>query len=327
MSRTLFVDQGSTATGADGKISHPYPTIQAAINAAAALQSSALDPITIAIWQGNYPEKVFIGIDGLCLRGLGGVTKINPPTGPAIVVTNATSASVDQYIAGNDPHVLVRTGNSPHTLRLIDLTLEPLDQDAAAIYVLGAPASPQHLGDSGIFLDRCNLYPTSERGVVAYFCDYLYVRQSSEVIGRSDVFNCGGIYVEDSAMADITMTWDPAHDLKAPAGITAVGLVGKNAVVEGTTTLKGAATYTGQPTIDSSFTTLNLQGSSCLAMQGGYIGAALSVDGNATWLAQNVHVQGNLAFAAGTGKARLDGGSYIGTVKDPNGRFVRNPGK
>ena len=331
MNRTLFVDQGSPATGATGKISQPYPTIQAAVDAAAALKPSADDPVTIAILQGNYQEKVFIGIDGLCLRGLGGVTKIKPLTGPAIVVSNATSASVDQYIASNDPHVLVRAGsNSPHYLQLIDLWIETPDPMAYAIYVLGAPTALP-LGDdvhAGISLNRCEVFaPQSGKGLNGYFSHQIYLRDGTEVVGATDVFNCGGIWVEDSLLTGLTLTWDPAHDLKVPLGATAFGLVGKNAIVEGTTTLKGVSIFTGQATIDSSFGDLVLQGAYSLPMQGGYIGASLSVDGSATWIAQNVHVQGNLTFATGRVRAQMDGGRYIGTLTDPSKRLYRRIGQ
>src|SRR5216684_3026309 len=107
MSRTLFVEpHRGVGPVPNGTLSNPYPTIQAAVNASASLVPSHTNPVTIAILQGVYRESVFIGLDGICLRGFGGPVRVSPLKGPALVVSNATQASVQQYISGGDPAVL-----------------------------------------------------------------------------------------------------------------------------------------------------------------------------------------------------------------------------
>ena len=342
MSRTLFVDGRRGSFTPDGTIGKPYPAIQDAVNAAAVLKPapSAADPVVVAILQGVYKENVFVGHDGLCLRGLGGAgtVSISPDKGPALIVSNATQASVQKYIGGGDPHALQGGGklNSPHLLHVFDLQLATGDPAASAVYVVGDPKGPP-LGDAMISLSHC-MINAPQKALHAYFCHYIWVRHNSEVTAATDIFNCGGIWVDDSSMLDFKLTYDSGHDLGVPqiAGFPGgqFGLVGYNSFFPGGTvelrlTAKPSDDQAAgglQPTIQTTFWDLVVAGHSAFNMIGGYANS-VTVEGTANWYGQDVHVQGDMSFAAGPGKVQMDGGRYMGSVSDASGKFVRNPGK
>ena len=337
MSRTVWVDQRDNPSRPDGSLEHPFQTIQSAINAAAAKTPapSPSDPVTIAILQGVYPESVVVSTDGLCLRGFGGVATIRPPKGPALVVTNASTAATQQYIAGGDPHVLQGSstkGKSPHSLKLFDLSLETKDPGPAAVYIAGDPKGDP-VGNGEIAFNRCTILPASGKALNAYFCHFIHFRDSSDVNGTTDILNCIAVWVDDTLMLDFTMTWNSKHDLgvpKNPGTGTAAqfGLIGYHAFFPGgvVTLQNDISEKVIQPTIDSTFWQLDIRGMNQFEMAGGTVNA-LNVDGTASWYGQNVYVQGDLSFGAGSGTVQLDGGRYMGKVKDPDGKFIRNVGK
>lgn len=338
MNRTRFVDWSPGSTGAaNGTIQKPFRTIQDAVNAAAAMRvpPSRENPVTILIMQGVYNENVVIDQDGLILRGMGGLgsVRIRPDSGPALVVTNASAASVQQYIATGARTALASNGKaSPRAVQFIDLGFESTG-DAASVYVVGQPDTSRRLADEAyVMFSHCEFW--GAKSLHAYFAGMLWLRHNSEVYGATEIFNCGGIWVDDSSLVDFTL----AYDVKDPSGTPLMaaygnqpggqfGLVGNNAFVIGRCELSGnTALPPPQPTVDSTFWDIVLRQTARFDMIGGYCNS-VTADGGAAWTGQNVHVQTNLTFPAGPAKSRLDGGRYMGTLTDPGNRFVRNAGK
>lgn len=322
MSRTLFV-QPHRAGGPvpNGTLSNPYSSIQAAVNASASLVPSHANPVTIAILQGLYRENVFIGLDGICLRGLGGPIRISPLQGPALVVSNATQASVQQYISGGDPAVLQSGKAGVHSVNVVDLSFETEDPASAAVYVVGCPdLSAPPFGDQEMTFSNCLITRTDPLTALhVYYCQYVHLRNSCELSGATRVIDCLRFLVDDSEFGDLKLD----YDAKAPAG-TIFGLVGNNAFCSGLNVELGGGTGF-QPTINSTFWDLAVRGKTSFEMYGGTLNS-LTVEGTAQWIGRGVQVNTDLTLQPGTRPVQFDGGRYMGTVVGAKERLIRNLG-
>ena len=339
LKRTIFADWNPRAVGftPDGTIEKPFRTIQEAVNAAAAMPvpPSLANPVTILIMQGVYHENVFIDQDGLILRGMGGLgtVRIKPNVGPAVVVSNATRASVEQYIATNNRGAL-QSGSrpSPQTVQFFDLGFESSDS-SASVYVVGKPDTSRRLADLHyIMFSHCEFW--GAKSLHAYFTNMIWLRHNSEIYGSTEIFNCGGVWIDDSGTLDFTLD----YNVNDPFGTPLLngygnkpggqfGIVALNAFFIGNVEVRGNSPLPPpQPTIDSTFWDIAVRDAGEFNIIGGYCNS-VTTDGGATWTGQNVHIQTNLTFAPGPGKVQLDGGRYMGTLTDPSAKFVRNLGK
>lgn len=336
MSRTLFVNRIRTTAGApppDGTIQNPFRTIQSAVNAAAARKPSAANPITIAILQGTYAENVVIDIDGVVLRGLGGVgsVRIIPKSGPAVTITNATPASVQSFAVSKDPAVLQSNGKaaSPVKAELVDLYLESADGASPTVCVVGHPSRPAiGAAPHAIVLSNCLVHhadPQNGKALLAYFAEFIRARHNCELSAPTEIFNCLGFLVDDSDVQGFVLDFDPSA-APAPAGFE-LGLVANNASFLGPAAeIRGITPNEKvQPTLNTSFFDLILREAATFKMIGGCANQ-VEADGGATWKADGVHVLGNLTFAPGQAKVEMNGGRYMGALTDPAQRLVRNLG-
>jgi hypothetical protein len=278
--------------------------------------------VTIAILQGLYRENVFIGIDGICLCGLGGSIRISPLQGPALVVSNATQASVQQYISGGDPAVLKSGKAAVHSVNVVDLAFETEDPASAAVYVVGCPdPSAAPFGDQEMTFSNCLITRTDPLTALhVYFCHYVHLRNSCEISGATRIIDCLRFLVDDSEFGDLKLDYDAN---KAPAG-TVFGLVGNNAFSSGLKVELGGSTDF-QPAINSTFWDLVVSGNTSFKMSGGTLNS-LTVEGTAQWSGQGVQVNTDLTLKPGTLPVQFDGGRYMGTVVGAKERLIRNLG-
>jgi hypothetical protein len=335
MSRTLFVNQARVpvnAPPADGTIQKPFPTIQAAVNAAAKLKPSATSPVAIAILQGTYRENVVIDLDGIILRGLGGVgtVRIQPKTGSAVTITNCTPASVKSFAVSKNASVLQSNGKAvaPVKIELVDLSLESAEATAPTVCIVGSPNRPPLGGQPhAIALSNCLVHHADVNGkaLLAYFAEYIRARHNCEITAPTEIFNCLGFLVDDTDVQNFVLDFDPAA-APAPAGFE-LGLVGNNASFLGETAeIRGSGGNPLQPTLNTTFFDLVLRETATFSMVGGCANS-VTAEGGASWTADDVHVRGNLNIASGPGKVTMNAGRYMGALADPSAKLVRNLGQ
>lgn len=279
--------------------------------------------------QGVYAENVLIDIDGITLRGVGGVgtVRITPATGSAVTITNCTSASVKTFAASKDASALVTNGKTaaPVKTELIDLYIEGAELAAPKIAIVGHPTRPPlGIAPHGITLSNCLIGhkdSNAGRAILAYYAEFVRVRSNCEFWAGTDVFNCLGFYAENSSVQNFLLDYDPTA-APAPKGFE-FGLVGGNAVFTGPTVeIRGITPNEKiQPTLNSTFYDLILREGATLNMVGGSTND-VTVEGGANWTGGGVYIGGNLNLIAGTGKAQLNGG-FIGALNDPSDRLVR----
>lgn len=329
MSRTIFVDKRKGSFQPAGTMEKPFGRIQDAVAAAADRGASAADPIAIAILQGIYDETVVIDVDGVSLRGLGGVgtVRIRPSSGPAVVITSAAAASVVQFAGTKDPAVLQTSGKpaSPERIELVDLYLEATDAASPTVCIVGDPKRTP-IGGQGITLSNCMLHHNDQNGkaLLAYYAQFIRVRHNCELTAPTEVFNCSGFWVDDSDVQAFVLDFDPTA-APAPGGIE-FGLVGSNASFLGPfAEIRGVSKNTIQPTLNTMFFDLVLRDQCTFNMIGGCAND-VTAEGGASWIAEGVHVRGKLDIAAGPGKVRMDAGRYMGALNDPSKKLVRNLG-
>jgi hypothetical protein len=336
MSRTLFVNQKRVpinAAPADGTIQNPFPTIQAAVNFAATLKPAITSPVAIAIMQGTYRENVLIDIDGIVLRGLGGVgtVRIQPTTGSAVTITNCTPASVKSFAVSKNASLLKDNAKTvaPAKVELVDLALESAEAGVPTICIAGFPKRPP-LGkapQAAITLSNCLVHHADANGkaLLAYFAEYIRVRHNCEITAPTEIFNCLGFLVDDTDVQNFMLDFDPAA-APAPAGFE-LGLVGNNASFLGETAeLRGSGGDPLQPTLNTTFFDLVLRETATFSMVGGCANS-VTTEGGASWMAEDVYVRGNLNIATGSGQVTMNAGRYMGTLTDPSAKLVRNLGQ
>jgi hypothetical protein len=334
MSRTLFVNVQRNIAGApapNGTIEHPFAKIGDALTFAAKLKPSAASPVAIAIMQGTYRENVVIDQDGIILRGLGGIgtVRIRPDSGSAVVITNATAASVKSFAASKDPTLLQSNGKTvtPVMVELVDLSLQSADAASPTLVIAGRPqAMPIGGTEQGIVLSNCLVHHSDVEGkaMLAYFAGYIRARHNSEITAPTEIFNCLGFLVDDTDVQNFVIDFDPVA-APAPAGLE-LGLVGNNASFLGETAeIRGSAGNELQPTLNTTFFDLVMRGSAKFAMLGGVVNH-VTAEGSASWTGEGVYVRGNLNIAAGPGKVTMNAGRYMGALNDPSAKLVRNLG-
>jgi len=282
--------------------------------------------VTIAILQGLYRENVFIGTDGICLCGIGGSIHISPLQGPALVVSNATQASVQQYISGGDPAVLQSAKAAVHSVNVVDLAFETDDPASAAVYVVGCPdPSAPPFGDQEITFSNCVITrtDTSLKALHASYCQYVHLRNSCEIAGATRVIDCLGFFVDNSEFGDLKLD----YDAKPNPAVVVFGFVGNNALCSGVNVELGGETPRPpiQPTVNSTFWDLAVRGNTSFEMYGGTL-HSLTVDGTAQWIGRGVQVITDLTLQPGAVPVQFDGGHYMGTVAGAKERLIRKLG-
>ncbi len=339
ITRTLYVDGGSTdPTPETGSSTHPYKTVQAAVDYAEAnLTPSRATPVTIMVASqpGIYYDETVVIRSGITLNGGGGIW--GGATIRNVIVTNATVASVATFIANGG-----LTDPAANYSDLIADVGTPTDFAAFRSINFGESGTP---GEVGILIAGvgagCTL-GSWEINFTLCACDGFSYYRTMRHMHMVDctlwgtfhtMVNLESFIMEGGQVAaPFTVDWDTGLDLPGSpqAGLNGVGVYFSAPI---TLQNEGALGIT-DPVFGIGFTNCRLNGNvgtalvmndtSSARLEGCYLHGNVTVAGDATIDARNTHVQGNITLdnTGGAVACTMDGGEYTGVLTDTGSRLT-----
>lgn len=337
--RTIYVDGSNGDDTYDGTDKEPLATIQAAITAAAALTPTLAAPVVIAVNAGTYTEDLAIHGDddfsGLLICGVGGEVRVEAATVSALIVSNATEASIGAYqTAGGDPTPI--TGDlatlAAGANALTDVVFENISFGAAGsvivdVQVIGLGAGVA-FGTGGVQFKNCTIEGdlVTENVVTVELFDSTLIGQDVRFWNTNQVN-----MLRSNVIRNVHGTWDTAQDV--PSVVTNLGLLnGYGGFVGGDITFDGGATAAdgvndpGNGFIRGLFLVgnIDIDDESSFFMETGYIGGAGDVEGDAVLRFTNVLMLGALTLvnAGGSVACAMNGGTLLGALTDAGTRLA-----
>lgn len=333
--RSRYVDLSGTDGVGYGTSSSPYKTIQYAIDdIESALSPSTSNPAAVIIAPGIYDENLIISKSGVGLIGRGGqgLCQIKATTGSCLVLSNATSVSLNTYLSGGPYSGLVNSGSAgPSDNQFRNLDFRPQDGTSPAVQLIGVKgdASPVTTNFGGVEINfvNCN-FRTIGAALAMYARNTNYITFNTGCwLGGSGItmFNVSGAWLASTTVT--SPLFDFTFDTTDPEGYPAGGNYGLNGGISKLTSLE----FNGDVGLgDLSNVSINgdltVNDTSIFYLQTGQIGGNVTVDGYADFFLENGHIQGSLSLDIGTGSAEIYGGQYIGALVDPSNRILINNG-
>jgi hypothetical protein len=335
-SRTRFVDpSGIDTTGTiptRGTATAPYKTIQFAVDDIEAnLSPSSNNPAGVVLNPGIYDERVFILKSGVGLWGRGGqgLCQIKPTAGSALVVSNATSASLATYVDGGAYSGLVNDGAGPKDSQFRNIDFYPQDGTSPAVQLIGVKgdvaADTTSFGSNELDFFDCTMRTTGGAlSLYARNANYVTLNDGCWAAAPVTMFNVAGMWNVSTTVSDLlTLTFNTA-DSEGYASGGNYGLRGSNSKLA--TTILSGTTGTGE-LIDCTFTgPVTVKETANFNLSGGGILGDVTVEAAATFIGEGIHIQGDPTFSAGSGVVSIDGGEWSGTLTDPSSRLTHNNG-
>jgi hypothetical protein len=316
----------------DGSASAPYSTIQAAVDDFEARVSPTVMG-TVLIAPGTYPENVVIRKTLIRLFGIGGrnSTFIIPASGVAITITNATAESLAVYRVSADYADLVNDGPGPLDIELSNLYWDDGSYVGNGLELLGvkgdaSPTTTDFL-DGGVGFTGFQTWSTNTSSPI-YARNVGYYQQDYHLSASNILlYNYGDIrFFNNSRVVALTCEYDPTSPYgNSSRGTNWVSLA--YSTVE-TLTLNKQARTKDKPSrctyceIDD--VVVNDTGTFNSYMN--YIYDSIVCAGGASYAGVEDHIGGDLTFATGAGTAQLNGGRYMGSLTDPDVKFVHSLG-
>jgi hypothetical protein len=338
--RSRFVDPYTLVAPdhQDGSIGAPYSTLQAAVDDIEENIDTTIWTPTIYAAAGLYEENLVI-CKATCLTVAGvGRTKttvIDPPTGVALTITNATRESLDTYRTSGTYSDLVNNGPGPREISFTDIYIHGNGaQTNHAIELLGVKGDasptttdfldaggPQHQG--GVFYN-CSF----DRMCFAKNAGYPYFAYG--VVGAFKFYNCAGpaiASVVPNNTATSILSYVPAHADGEPSH----GNIGFYPDLSTMYTLQvegegliAAADYEG--TLDI-YGNLDLRDDAEVYLRRPWLSGDLLAEAAATAVLDAPHIKGDVTLATGAGAIVFNGGEYMGTLGGAGaGRLTHNLG-
>ena len=331
--RTVFVSE-SWPPGVDP--TRYFTTVQAAVDRIeSALNPSISNPAAAILVPGVYTAGVIIRKDGVGLVGWGGqgTVRIRPVTGPALVISNATRATLDPWLAGGVANydanygTLVADGSFPvaidNQFRNIDFAPQT-NVDYPAV-IAGVGAGTSFAGNEFNFMRCAFRNGNNSLSLWGRLANYVSIQDGSWAPGELRIQNVAGLWLNDSEAGRFHGSYDVGADQPSDPGN--YGLSGGKSVLRGNLLVDGSARAGFDKLWNIALEgNVDVDGTGSVRLKGGIVEGNVNCEAAASFLAEGVHVQGSLTFAAGTGTAQMDGGRYIGALTDPGGKFVRNVG-
>lgn len=337
------VDPTSSDAVDDNDLTTAFVTIQGAVNAIPPI----INGIVEIIYPGPYDETVYIRRTGISLVGkssqseLSGatsnITTIAPVTGPAIVISDATSASLTAWIGAgyalynatygslvNDPGAGVVS-----SFLAKDLCLNPLSDEYAV--VVAGTTDTTNMGLIGFQFDNCRMLPSTNRGIWARLACRLFLLSDTQVDGDVYTFNIAQISSIDSRIKQITQHYDVAEFEPSE---TQVGWQGDPVIYDniGPAIQMTGSALSGNPSGIYDFyphveQDIDLKDTSVLYLRGGEITGDITIAQDAYIDFEHVGVTGDITCATGGGDpaCNMSGGGYLGSLTDPGNRFIYTP--
>lgn len=334
LARMKVVALDGNDTYGDGSMGSPYATIQKAYDEAAAeFSPTQANPAGVLILPGRYDETVIVDQDHVALVGLGGqqVVNIASSSGPSLIITNASRASVATFLANGgqaDPLAhygdLAAGANVPRNVQIRDVSIGDLSGPANDLLIMGVGAGTS-FGGSEINFMRCCVWGS----VFARLANYISLQGATWLAKRIYTHNIAGLWVNDSQITGADVHYTTLED--EPSDNGNYGLCGGKSLCNGSVHLTGEARAgAGDPNgglvLFQVTGDLDLDDTSDLTMASSGVGGNIDAEGGAGFDIKNVHVQGGISMAAGAGVCQMDGGAYMGALVDPGVKFVRNVG-
>ena len=333
-SRIFFVDAHRTDDYVEnGTLEEPYKTIQGGYDAAAALNPTQANPAAVVVFPGEYDENFIVDHDNVAVIAIGGqqVTNIRPSSGPAVIITNATRASVATFLANGghaDPAAnygdLVAGANTPRNVQIRDITLGKPGGSGYDLMALGVGAGTTFLG-SELNIMRCCIWNET----YLRLANYISMQGATWCAKKIVAYNIAGCWCNDSQITGYEGDYDAGSDEPSDSGN--YGLCGGKTLNNGGIKLDGSARAgAGDPNgglvLFQVAGNIDLNDTSQLVMAVSGIGGNIDAEAGAGFDLKGCHVQGNIGMADGVGVCQMDGGHYMGTLTDPGAKFTRNAG-
>lgn len=331
--REIYVDKNKTDSEIEnGSFFEPFKTIQKAIDYAEVNMNPVYsNPVIIKIAAGIYNETTIIKKDGVSLHGSGGqsICRIEPTSGPALILTNATKESLTTFLANGgqaDPNGnwgdLVADVFHPWDNQFRDLDFgTPAGGAGNCVMILGAGAGQSTCGNEANFMRCCIRQDIFARGV-----NFIAIQNDCWIAGTLTVHNIAGVWASRIQMTNYAGSYNIADE--EPADTGNYGLCGAFCFLYGNINLSGSG-HAGFDRLDRMQVAGNivLSDSSQIQMEGGHVSGNLTLSGTSKFRLRNVHVQGNITNNSAVGNpCTFDGGRYMGSLTDANSNITRNLG-
>ena len=327
----------------NGSPDRPYKTIMAAIDVA---RAANMEFVTIYVMEGDYGETVSFGVGGpLCFHGISllgiGAVFVSSAAMYTIKVDNGSNVRIENIDVENvhaDPDsaaVLVEYDvTSPFHMPSVVLSGQ-ISHTAGgkAIKVVGTlcGTDPRY---TIVEYDGQNRDMSGDLELAALTYDFLTLRNVQNLTGNTSITSGNGQVLFDKCdggqvtgvLTNVTMSADVglliSHSVLGTVSASD-GSVDVRHSYLADVVLEGDAALTAE---EARLEDLDLDDTATATLDGGVVTGSVDAEAAASFLGRGVHVQGNLAFAAGAGTAQMDGGRYMGTLTDPGAKFVRNAG-
>jgi hypothetical protein len=336
---------------ADGSLATPYSSIQDAIDDLESAIDAGLNyaNYSIKISGGIYDENLVIHKENINLIAndtLGAFGSrsviVRPTTGDALIFTNATPASLTTYLSSGTYSDLVNQGDKgPQFNVCYGISFDgSITSGNHACQLLGVQGdqSPSTTLFGRLYFVECSF--TANSGTSETFfarnAGYVGISRCQFAASHDDLrsINSYNIVLDDNSFG---FSMDIQHIASDPNGshanaVSSAGSEINNSIfVFGTVSASGASECVVKKStfgLHESGAPVNFDfdDTSELYLIGSDVKGNIDMEGTADFGAWNTHVQGNLTFASGGGSAEMYGGQYIGTLTDPDVKFVRTLG-
>ena len=312
----------------DGTQERPYKTVQAAVDYAETLTPSHTNPVVVLVAPGIYAETVTIKKNGVSLQGIvgQGVCRIQATSGPSLVLTNATTASLATFF-GNGGHTdpdahygdLVADTDNPWDNQFRDIAFgTPAGGAGYCIMVLGVGAGNSTCGNEANFMG-CHV----AQDFFARCVNYLAVQDDTWEAGSIVLHNVAGMWASRVQLGSVSVSYNTDDDQPSDTGN--YGLCGASTFLYGNLSLSGSA-QSGYDRLDNTMISGNitLADTAKLRVWSGHVGGAVTVAGGARLDLNDVFVSGAATFTAGAPDqaCTMIGGAIVGALSDTNSRLT-----
>lgn len=370
--RVINVDLSADSTIEDGSVAAPYTTIQAALDHADALgapSSITTDWVVIEVAPGKYDENlVYRGQWGVHIRSKAAWLSASIESfgdEPALVVTNATEASLAAYRVSGDYGDLVYQGNDGcRRFELSGININAFSSSATnAIEMLGVAETT-----TSNFLNYVSLFSYCRMGGGRFYARNVVSMIFMEPFNpwNIDLDNVSYLIANGVSMEDLFLTYDAASPYGAPVlgsfgyflysgnmeelhidGVVAVQVsnvkIDESVVIQGTSEVDLYGVRVTDEIADPFV--IDIDDDATVRLYGGGTRGNIRIDGDATVEMKNFNVEGNVEvssgsgsvtawaatvegdvdLAAGTGAVVLNDSKIIGTLTDPDTRLSIYP--
>lgn len=323
----VFVDpSGSDSLPNNGSPTLPFATIQKGVDTVEAAGSG-----TVIIGPGIYDETVYIKKTRIHLWGTGGQghtsCQIRPSSGPALVLTNATLATIQPWIAGGpglydaNYGTLVADAGYPHDNQIRNVDLFPQSNTEYAVVMAGVGAGTS-FGGNELRMTNCALRNgNNSLSLWARLTNYIVAEIQTWLAGATRLRNVAGFWVNNCQISSVESYYITTED--EPADNGNYGLSGFF-VLRGNLNLRNEA-HAGfdklfNPHIEGN---VNLYDESRCRIHGGVIEGNLYANTDADFDFSGVHIEGNVTIDSGGGDppCTMTGCGFLGVLTD-DGRLT-----